>query len=123
MSDELTTENAPKPEPVTVNPIGPDPLSESPDGITQISEEMNLDMIMDIPVDVHIEIGRTSLPVRDFLKLGIGSVLQLDRMVGESADLIINGKLIGRGDIVVVDEAFGVRITSLVAEKELLSSC
>jgi flagellar motor switch protein FliN/FliY len=44
-------------------------------------------------------------------------------MVGESADLIINGKLIGRGDIVVVDEAFGVRITSLVAEKELLSSC
>ncbi len=123
MSDEIQTENTQASGQVTVNPIGPDPLSESPGGITQVSEEMNLDMIMDIPVDVHVEIGRTSLPVRDFLKLGVGSVLQLDRMVGESADLIINGKLIGRGDIVVVDEAFGVRITSLVAEKELLSSC
>jgi flagellar motor switch protein FliN/FliY len=123
MSDNLQDENAQTSDRVTINPIGPDPLSESPHGVTQVSEEMNLDMIMDIPVDVHVEIGRTSLPVRDFLKLGVGSVLQLDRLVGESADLIINGKLIGRGDIVVVDEAFGVRITSLVAEKELLSTC
>lgn len=119
MNDTLKME----PTAVIVNPVGTAALGKAPGGITQVSESMNLDLIMDIPVDVHVEIGRTSLPVRDFLKLGVGSVLQLDRLVGESADLIINGKLIGRGDIVVVEESFGVRITSLVAEKELLSSC
>ncbi len=110
-------------EPARVNPVAPAPVSEPKEGIQDVSESLNLNMIMDIPVDVHVEIGCTTLPVRDFLKLGVGSVLQLDRMVGEPADLIVNGKQIGRGDIVVVDETFGVRITSLVAEGELLSSC
>jgi len=122
-TDRPRQESAETLESKRVNPISPSPVSEPKDGITEISESMNLDMIMDIPVDVHVEIGCTYLPVRDFLKLGVGSVLQLDRMVGEPADLIINGKHIGKGDIVVVDETFGVRITSLVAEGELLSSC
>ena len=109
-------------ERVAVNPVSPAPLSEPVDGVGEVSEEINLNMIMDIPVDVHVEVGRTNLPVREFLRLGVGSVLQLDRLVGESADLIVNGKLIGRGDVVVVDETFGIRISELVGEKELLSS-
>ena len=108
---------------LALSSVAPAPVTEPTEGIQEVSESLNLDMIMDIPVDVHVEIGCTTLPVRDFLKLGTGSVLQLDHMVGEPADLIVNGKQIGRGDIVVVDETFGVRITSLVAEGELLSSC
>lgn len=104
---------------VDVRPIAPVPLNEPTGGVTGASEEVNLNMIMDIPVDVHVEIGRTSLPVREFLRLGVGSVLQLDRLVGESADLIINGQLVGRGDVVVVDETFGIRISELAGEKEL----
>ena len=110
-------------EPKKVRPANPAAVSEPPEGVKEVNESMNLDMIMDIPVDVHVEIGSTTLPVREFLRLGTGSVLQLDRLVGEPADLIVNGKQIGKGDIVVVDETFGVRITSLVAEGELLSSC
>lgn len=120
MSDEQQMEEF---EPTRVSPVSLTPVSEPAEGVREVSESLNLNMIMDIPVDVHVEIGYTALPVRDFLKLGTGSVLPLDRMVGEPADLIVNGKQIGRGDIVVVDDTFGVRITSLVAEKERLSGC
>lgn len=122
MSDEIENEVEDF-EPARVQSVDPAPVAEPAEGIQGVSESLNLDMIMDIPVDVHVEIGCTTLPVRDFLKLGSGSVLQLDRMVGEAANLIVNGKQIGRGDIVVIDETFGVRITSLVAEGELLSTC
>jgi len=129
-TDETAVEKteAPEVEPadeadrVAVSPVSPAPLTEPVEGVVEVSEEINLNMIMDIPVDVHVEVGRTNLPVREFLRLGVGSVLQLDRLVGESADLIVNGKLIGRGDVVVVDETFGIRISELVGEKELLSS-
>lgn len=122
MSEEMNVEQLDSTEEVEVRTVSPSTLNEPAEGATEVSEEVNLKMIMDIPVDVHVEIGRTSLPVREFLRLGVGSVLQLDRLVGESADLIINGKLIGRGDVVVIDETFGVRISELVGEKELLSS-
>ena len=122
MSEEKNVGQEEVADSVEVGTAAPSPLSEPAEGVTGVSEEVNLNMIMDIPVDVHVEIGRTSLPVREFLRLGVGSVLQLDRLVGESADLIINGKLIGHGDVVVVDETFGIRITDLVGEKELMSS-
>lgn len=109
-------------ERVGVSSVAPAPLSEPAEGVKDVSEEMNLNMIMDVPVDVHVEIGNTSLPIKEFLRLGVGSVVQLDRLVGEPADLIVNGKLIGRGDVVVVDETFGIRISELVGEKELLAS-
>jgi len=123
MNEEMdTAKNTPQDQ-VEVRPMAPPPVAEPAEGAAAVSEEVNLDMIMDIPIDVHVEIGRTSLPVRDFLRLGVGSVLQLDRLVGETADLIVNGKLIGRGDVVVVDETFGIRISELVSDKQLLSAC
>jgi flagellar motor switch protein FliN/FliY len=122
MSEENMNTTAPAAGQVDVHPAAPAPLREPAEGASDVSEEVNLNMIMDIPVDVHVEIGRTSMPVREFLRLGIGSVLQLDRLVGESADLIINGKLIGRGDVVVVDETFGIRVSELAGDKELFLS-
>ncbi len=122
MSEEMDMEQkAATADQVDVHLVSPAPLNEPAEGASEVSEEVNLNMIMDIPVDVHVEIGRTSLPVRDFLRLGVGSVLQLDRLVGESADLIINGQLVGRGDVVVVDETFGIRISELAGEKERMS--
>ena len=122
MSKKVEMEKDTAADTVDVRPVSLPPVTEPAEGAADVSEEMNLNMIMDIPVDLHVEIGRTSLSVRDFLRLGVGSVLQLDRLVGESADLIINGKLVGRGDVVVVDETFGIRISELAGEKDLLSS-
>jgi flagellar motor switch protein FliN len=121
MSEEEVDVGQPEDEnKVEVSPIAPESLKEPAGGVSGVSEDVNLSMIMDIPVEVHVEIGRTSLPVKEFLKLGVGSVLQLDRLVGESADLIVNGKLIGRGDVVVIDETFGIRISELAGDEELL---
>ncbi|MBN2703546.1 MAG: flagellar motor switch protein FliN [Pontiellaceae bacterium] len=122
---ETAFEEVPKPAAppqVSVSKASPAPVSEPTEGVKDVSEEINLNMILDVPVDVHVEIGNTSLPIKEFLRLGVGSVVQLDRLVGEPADLIVNGKLIGRGDVVVVDETFGIRISELVGEKELLAS-
>lgn len=85
-------------------------------------KDMNLKMILDIPVDIHVELGHTALSIRDVLKLGIGSVVELDRMAGSAADIIVNGKLVGQGDVVVVGENFGIRIAKLVDPQERIES-
>lgn len=86
------------------------------------AQDLNLKMIMDIPVDVHVEIGQTRLSIRDILRLGAGSVVELDRLAGQSADIVVNGKMVGQGDVVVVNETFGIRITKLVGVQERIRS-
>jgi flagellar motor switch protein FliN len=85
-------------------------------------KEVNLKMIMDVPVDVRVELGRTQISIRDVLKLGNGSIVELDRQSGSPADIVVNGKLVGHGDVVVINENFGVRITKLVDPEERLES-
>ena len=85
-------------------------------------KDINLDMILDIPVDVHVEVGHTRVKVQEILRLDIGSVVELNRVAGHPADIIVNGKLIGQGDVVVVNENFGIRVTKLVGLEERLSS-
>jgi flagellar motor switch protein FliN len=89
---------------------------------TQADGEVNLNMIMDIPVDLHVELGATALSIREILKLGAGSIVELDRLAGSSADIIVNGKLIGQGDVVVVGDNFGVRIAKLVEPEKRIDS-
>lgn len=84
--------------------------------------DINLDMILDIPVEVHVEVGHTRVKVSEILRLDIGSVVELNRVAGHPADIIVNGKLIGQGDVVVVNENFGIRVTKLVGLEERLSS-
>jgi flagellar motor switch protein FliN/FliY len=86
------------------------------------TQDMNLKMIMDIPVDVHVEIGQTRLSIRDILRLGVSSVVELDRLAGQSADIVVNGKMIGQGDVVIVNETFGIRITKLVGVQDRIKS-
>jgi flagellar motor switch protein FliN len=89
---------------------------------TKADGEVNLNMIMDIPVDLHVELGATALSIREILKLGAGSIVELDRLAGSSADIIVNGKLIGQGDVVVVGDNFGVRIAKLVDPEKRIDS-
>ena len=76
----------------------------------------DLRMISDIPLSVTVELGRTTMKVRDLLALHEGAVVELDRAPGATVDIVVNGKVVARGDVVVVDEDFGVRITEVVDE-------
>ena len=80
--------------------------------------ETNLDVILDIPVTLSMEIGRTELPIHSLLQLNQGSVVELDRLAGEPLDVLINGTLIAHGEVVVVNEKFGIRLTDVVSPAE-----
>ena len=113
---------APQPA-VVVSPVElPQVEVTTPVAVDTAGQDMNLKMIMDIPVDVHVEIGQTRLSIRDILRLGVGSVVELDRLAGQPADIIVNGKMIGSGDVVVVNETFGIRVTKLVGVQERIES-
>lgn len=75
-------------------------------------------MIMDIPVALTVELGRTKIPIRNLLQLAHGSIVELDGLAGESMDVLINGTLIARGEVVVVNEKFGIRLTDIITPKE-----
>lgn len=77
-----------------------------------------LDVILDIPVTVSMEIGRTRLPIRNLLRLNQGSVVELDRLAGEPLDVLVNGTLIAHGEVVVVNEKYGIRLTDVISPAE-----
>jgi flagellar motor switch protein FliN/FliY len=80
--------------------------------------EPNLDVILDIPVTLSMEIGRTEIPINNLLQLNQGSVVELDRLAGEPMDVLINGVLIAHGEVVVVNEKFGIRLTDVISPAE-----
>jgi flagellar motor switch protein FliN len=81
-------------------------------------ELRNIDLLLDVSLQVTVELGRTRRQIRDVLSLGPGSVLELDKLAGEQVDVLINGKLIAKGEVVVIDENYGVRITDIVSPTE-----
>jgi flagellar motor switch protein FliN/FliY len=83
---------------------------------------MNLDLILDIPVTVSIELGRTRLVVEDILRLGQGSVVELDKLAGEPLEVLVQGRPIGKGEVVVVNEKFGIRLTDIISPAERIES-
>jgi len=82
------------------------------------NEDLNLDVILDIPVTVSMEIGQTKLNIRNLLQLNQGSVIELDRLAGEPLDVLVNGTLIAHGEVVVVNEKFGIRLTDVISPAE-----
>jgi flagellar motor switch protein FliN/FliY len=88
------------------------------EGTPQLNEDANLEVILDIPVHVSMEIGRTRMPIRNLLQLNQGSVIELDRLAGEPMDVLVNGTLIAHGEVVVVNEKFGVRLTDIISPSE-----
>jgi len=83
-------------------------------------ESRNLDLLLDIPLEISVEIGRTRLPLRELLQLTSGSVVELDRLVGVPLDVFVNGRLIAHGEAVMVNEKFGVRLSDVVSPSERL---
>jgi flagellar motor switch protein FliN/FliY len=85
---------------------------------TLVEDETNLDIILDIPVTISMEIGRTQISIRNLLQLNQGSVVELDRLAGEPMDVRVNGTLVAHGEVVVVNEKFGIRLTDVISPAE-----
>jgi flagellar motor switch protein FliN len=81
-------------------------------------EGPNLDVILDIPVSISMEVGNTEITIRNLLQLNQGSVIELDRLAGEPLDVLVNGTLIAHGEVVVVNEKFGIRLTDVISPSE-----
>jgi flagellar motor switch protein FliN/FliY len=97
------------------------------DGIDEMSggekvDTKNLDLILDIPLTVAVELGRSKMLINDLLQLGQGSVIELTKLVGEPLEVLVNNKLVARGEVVVVNEKFGVRLTDIVTPMERVQS-
>lgn len=98
----------------TVRPVQFSPLSGIAGGKTTGPE--SLDILMDVPLHVSVELGRTRMPVKEVLSLQHGSVVELDRMAGEPVDVLVNDRLIARGEVVVIEDRFGIRITETISQ-------
>jgi len=98
--------------------------SKSSDEVSQDQEpgEMDLDFILDIPLELSVELGKTKMLVNDLLQLGQGSIIELNKLAGESLEVYINHKLIARGEVVVVNEKFGVRLTDVITPIDRVKS-
>lgn len=96
--------------------FAPDELANS--GKAGDPSEVNLDLVLDIPVNVSLRVGSTEISIRDLVRLVEGSVIALDRDSSEPMDVLVNGTLIAHGEIVVVDDRFGVRLTDVVSPLE-----
>ena len=104
----------PKASPVTraqFNDLGPNAGAGA-------GQEMNLNLILDVSVTLALEVGRARMPVRDLLQLAPGAIVELDRLASEPLDVLVNGVRIARGEVVVVNEKFGIRLTDVVSASE-----
>ena len=81
-------------------------------------DELNLDVILDVPVTLSMEIGRTQINIRNLLQLNQGSIVELDRFAGEPLDILVNGTLIAHGEVVVINDKFGIRLTDVISLSE-----
>jgi flagellar motor switch protein FliN len=87
-----------------------------------VGQPKNIDILMDVKLPVAIELGRTEMTIRDILVLSAGSVVELNKLAGEPVDLLVNNKIVARGEVVVVDENFGLRVTSLISPEDRIKS-
>lgn len=85
-------------------------------------EKYDIDFVLDIPLDLSVELGRVTMPVNDLLQLGPGSIIELTKLVGEPLNIYINNKMIAKGEVVVLDEKFGIRVTDITSPTERVKS-
>ncbi len=94
----------------------------SPMGSTYDGPKENIDLLLDVELEIYIELGKSSLSIKKILELAPGSIVELDKMAGEPVDLLVNNKVVAKGEVVVVDESFGIRIVSLVSAEDRIRS-
>lgn len=137
MAEEVALEEEKKEEPVSVGEEKTTGIGESEDinEVKELADEVragddalnklkvqNLDFILDIPLKVTVELGRTSVIIKELLQLGQGSVLELDKLAGEPLETLVNGKLVARGEVVVVNEKLGIRLTDIISPIERIET-
>jgi len=103
---------------VTVQPAQFAQLNNQPVG----ADQGNISLIMDVPLQITVELGKTRKTIREILALGPGAVVELDKLAGEPVDLLVNGKLLAKGEVVVIDENFGIRVTDIVSPMERITN-
>jgi len=108
----------PAPRPQQAVNVQPAVFSSFETTMVEESEPNNLNMLLDIPLQVTVELGRTKRSVKDILELSTGSIIELDKLAGEPVDILVNNKLIAQGEVVVIDESFGVRVTDIVSQTD-----
>lgn len=111
MNEELRSAQNPEGE-TMVRPVQFGELSA---GTPPATSSSSIDLLKDVPLVVTAELGRTKMLVKEILKLGVGSVIELEKLTGEPVDILVNGKVIAKGEVVQIDESFGVRITEVVS--------
>ena len=105
----IETKPTPSSQPMTFKELSPARGVEAP---------QELDFILDLPLEVSVEIGRTKMQIKDLLKLTQGSIIELERIAGEPVDIYVNGKLMAKGEVVVVNDRFGVRVTEIISAQD-----
>ncbi len=113
-SDALQSEPPDSPAAAAAAAVAPN------NGETATGKDVNLDVILDVAVSLSMEAGRTRVPIRNLLQLNQGSVVELDRAAGEPLDVYVNGTLIAHGEVVVVNDKFGIRLTDVISPAERL---
>ena len=91
---------------------------ERKSSLVSSADELNLDVILDVPVTLSMEIGRTQINIKNLLQLNQGSIVELDRFAGEPLDVLVNGTLIAHGEVVVINDKFGIRLTDVISLSE-----
>ena len=94
------------------------PPSSKPDSASGSKLTGNMDFLLDIPLEISVELGRTKILINELLKLGQGSVIELSKLAGETLEILANHKLIARGEVVVVNEKYGIRLTEIISPSE-----
>lgn len=115
---EETQQTEPVHVPVDVQPAS---FSEFEHVSSPQGDSRNLDMLLDIPLQVTVELGRTKRTVQEILALSSGAIIELDKLAGEPVDILINSKLIAKGEVVVIDENFGVRVTDIISQRDRIN--
>lgn len=116
------TDEESKPSDQPLAETAPAEFGELPEALTEGGGQLNLDLIMDVRLSLTLEVGRTKLTVRHLLGLTQGSVVELDKLAGEPLDVLINGTLVAHGEVVTVNEKFGIRLLDVVSPEKRVES-
>ncbi|SCY07906.1 flagellar motor switch protein FliN/FliY [Nitrosospira sp. Nl5] len=117
-SARITEQEATMAKPAAAADVAPAQIFEQFAGTPKAEIHNDIEMIMDIPVQLTVQLGRTKIAIKNLLQLAQGSVVELDGLAGEPMDVLVNGCLIAQGEVVVVNEKFGIRLTDIITPSE-----
>ena len=113
MGQPMAYNYAPPVQDINVQPVQFQPFNM---GVNPITQQENIDLIMDVPLEVTVELGRTSKSIKEILEFTPGTIVELDKLAGEPIDVLVNGKLVAKGEVVVIEENFGIRVTDIIKQ-------